>query len=320
YADQVGLDSYSPGGLASCSMCENGSYASATATSCIVCPPFQVGNDDGTGCTSMPGFYADDEGSVLGAPEGVRDDVSGMTATTLDLEKGYWRATESSTEVLPCLTENHCKGGAEPSELCSEGYEGPLCAVCMDDYAATGSGADMQCKECTGSATATVAAGASVFIVVVGLFAFRLFKSKGSVASAIEHEAVSEKLGFVSDMIAKYQPPAKIILSYFQIVCRLSFVYDIRFPKIFTKMANSVSVVVNLDFIAFMPIGCMASTNFHRSLVGYTLGPLVVFAAMLTLFQFTKKSRPEFANRVFSYFLALTFLILPSVSIKIFST
>jgi hypothetical protein len=152
-------------------MCENGSYASATATSCIVCPPFQVGNDDGTGCTSMPGFYADDEGSVLGAPEGVRDDVSGMTATTLDLEKGYWRATESSTEVLPCLTENHCKGGAELSELCSEGYEGPLCAVCMDDYAATGSGADMQCKECTGSATATVAAGASVFIVVVGLFA-----------------------------------------------------------------------------------------------------------------------------------------------------
>jgi|TARA_B110000208_G_C11380801_1_gene288585 hypothetical protein len=59
-------------------------------------------------------------------------------------------------------------------------------------------------------------------------------------------------------------------------VCGLSFVYDIRFPKIFTKMANSVSVVVNLDFIAFMPIGCMAAANFHRSLVGYTLGPLVV--------------------------------------------
>jgi hypothetical protein len=100
------------------------------------------------------------------------DSTYGMTVMNMELEPGFWRATNSSKEVLPCLNEDHCKGGAEPSELCSEGYEGPLCAVCMGDYAATGSGADMQCKACTGSATATVAAGASVFVVVVSLFAY----------------------------------------------------------------------------------------------------------------------------------------------------
>jgi hypothetical protein len=34
--------------------------------------------------------------------------------------------------------------------------------------------------------------------------------------------------------------------------------------------------VANLDFVAYMPVGCVAATNFHSSLVGYTLGPLVV--------------------------------------------
>ena len=77
-------------------------------------------------------------------------------------------------------------------------------------------------------------------------------------------------------LLAQYQPPAKIVLSYAQIVSGLSFVYDIRFPVAFTAMVNAISVVVNLDFVGFMPIGCVASTNFHSSLVGYTLGPLVV--------------------------------------------
>ena len=79
----------------------------------------------------------------------------------------------------------------------------------------------------------------------------------------------------------------------------MSFVYDIRMPRFFTNIINSISIVVNLDFIAFMPIGCMVETSFHRNLVGYTLGPLFVFAVMLVLFGVTRKSKPEFANRVF---------------------
>ncbi|GMI38133.1 hypothetical protein TeGR_g10821 [Tetraparma gracilis] len=289
-------------------------FHGATAFSQDISPWFQSANTERTSCTTMPGFYADDEGSVLGAPEGVRDDVSGMTSSTLDLEKGYWRATEISTEVLPCVSKDHCQGGVALSEMCSEGYEGPLCAACSEDYAATGSGADLQCKECAGSATATIAIGASAFVVAVGLAVYRLFYTASSMVSE------NEELGLVADLIQRYQPTAKIFLAYFQIVCQLSFVYDLRFPKVFTGLLNSISTVVNLDFVAYMPVGCVAATNFHSSLVGYTLGPLVVFAAMLLLYWAKKGSKPEFANKVFGYFLALTFLLLPSVSIKIFST
>ena len=79
----------------------------------------------------------------------------------------------------------------------------------------------------------------------------------------------------------------------------MSFVYDIRMPKFFTDIVNSISVVVNLDFVEFTPAGSMAETSIHRNLVGDTLAPLFVFAAMLVLFGVTRKSKPEFANRVF---------------------
>ncbi|GMI20590.1 hypothetical protein TeGR_g10141 [Tetraparma gracilis] len=100
----------------------------------------------------------------------------------------------------------------------------------------------------------------------------------------------------------------------------LAFVYDIRMPKKFTELANYLSAAVNVDFISFMPIGCMTPTNFHSSLVGYTAGFLLVFAVMLAAWACNRKSKPEFANKIFGYFLALTFLVLPSISIKIFST
>ena len=163
--------------------------------------------------------YADaDAGECIAVFEGMSDSTFGMTVTNMELEPGFWRATRSSEELLPCLNADHCKGGAEPSETCSEGYEGPLCAACSEDYAATGSGAGLQCKECAGSATATIAIGASAFVVAVGLAVYRLFYTTSSMVSE------NEELGLVADLIQRYQPPVKIFLAYFQIVCQLSFV------------------------------------------------------------------------------------------------
>ena len=267
----------------------------------------------------------------VAVPEGVSDELGGMNVTSLFLEQGYWRTSKDSMEVLPCLSEEHCQGGSVPAENCAEGYTGPLCAVCSEGFAAVGAGADLQCNECTGSSTVTVAVGISVVLLVIGIFAYRLCKSKGSVnganaaidgyggASDLQTHG-SEKIGLVSGLVEKYQPPAKIALSYYQIVCGLSFVYDLRFPKTFTNVINAVSSVVNLDFVSFMPLGCISETSFHHSLVGYTLGPLLILALMIVGYLSTRERNPVFANHIFSYFLALTFLILPSVSIKIFST
>ena len=53
-----------------------------------------------------------------------------VTLQTLSIERGYWRATASSTEVLACYNADACLGGVTGTPgYCLDGYEGP-CA-CM---------------------------------------------------------------------------------------------------------------------------------------------------------------------------------------------
>ena len=66
----------------------------------------------------------------------------------------------------------------------------------------------------------------SVIIIIIGIFAYRLLKTKRTVLDAIEasaddaerasgaQEMVNEKLGLLTANIEKYQPTAKIFLSY----------------------------------------------------------------------------------------------------------
>jgi hypothetical protein len=216
-------------------------------------------------CSCGIGEYKDDENAACSLVfDGLSESIGGMNVTNLDLQVGYWRTGADSMEVLPCLSDEHCLGGSDLSELCSEGHEGPLCATCQEGFAAVGAGADLSCEECTGSALATIAAGGSVFFVIVSFFIYRLCKSRTASDAASEAmddfdrasesaDKYSEKIGVITDLISKYQPMGKIFLSYFQIVCGLSFVYDLKFPDIFTKIIRSMSSVVNLDIVSFMP-------------------------------------------------------------------
>lgn len=48
------------------------------------------------------------------------------TLETLSIERGYWRATPSSQDVLACYNADACLGGATgTADYCLEGYEGP---------------------------------------------------------------------------------------------------------------------------------------------------------------------------------------------------
>lgn len=51
----------------------------------------------------------------------------GVTLQTLDIEDGYWRATNTSrgSDILPCYNEGACGGGVTDSAgYCAEGYTG----------------------------------------------------------------------------------------------------------------------------------------------------------------------------------------------------
>ena len=120
------------------------------------------------------------------------------------------------------------------------------------------------------------------------------------------------------------QPYIKIVFAYFQVVGGLGFLFGIKFPPIYSKFSSFIGGLVSLDFISFLPVGCMAPTDFYNSLLAYTLLPLLVSAILIGYYIALSKrsdaSSSQLRNKIFELFLTLTFILLPSVSVKIFST
>lgn len=165
-----------------------------------------------------------------------------MNVTTLNLINGYWRTTSNPYEVLPCLGMHHCTSGTDPAKMCAEGYEGPLCAVCSKGYTALGSGADLVCNVCTGSAEGTVTVGLALIggvVLFIFIWCLRNAREKNEdeqsltlndgqapldTGSRLERQtsrarAISEsaqaKVAAITEFIDNVQPFAKIFLASF---------------------------------------------------------------------------------------------------------
>ncbi|CAN0527792.1 unnamed protein product, partial [Laminaria digitata] len=79
-------------------------------------------------------------------PAGAIANSSGTTVATLSLEKGYFRTSNQSHEILKCFHQNACVGGTDTAKYCAPGYTGPYCAVCDDGYTA---GLAYSCNICS---------------------------------------------------------------------------------------------------------------------------------------------------------------------------
>ena len=60
---------------------------------------------------------------------------SGVTMLEdLEIDKGYWRATNSSRDILECYNGDACRGGLTGAiDYCSAGYRGP-CELARQDF------------------------------------------------------------------------------------------------------------------------------------------------------------------------------------------
>lgn len=87
----------------------------------------------GTVCTGCPEPCDDCIFDTL-APKCVTLSAAGIahasspgSETTIEdivIDKGYWRATNTSTSILECYNEDACPGGITTGK-CNTGYEGP---------------------------------------------------------------------------------------------------------------------------------------------------------------------------------------------------
>ena len=287
---------------------------------CAICPQNTVSDVTSTSCITQPGYYVDPDGEIVQAPDGVSKDVGDMQLKGLSLAPGFWRTNSNSTEILPCLNEDHCVGGSDPSSYCAEGYTGPLCAVCSSGYAAVGAGESLSCNQCSGPPTATVAVAVTFVVVFLSVSIIQLFRDKDSTRGRPIDSAISA----AAAKFDKVQPYIKVVFAYYQVVGGLGFLFGIKFPPIFSAVTSIFGGMVSLDFISFLPLGCMAPAHFYNTLLVYTLLPLltsiILIGAYFVLHKRTDRRSVFLCNKLFEVFLAMTFILLPSVSIKIFST
>ena len=332
-------------GAGTCTQCGPASIAPETSSpSCLSCNANLVANENNTECVSQPGFYKSPTADeAISVPEGVSANSSAMTLYTLELLEGYYRTTSNSTQILPCLNEAHCAGGSDPSSYCADGHEGPLCAVCASGFAAIGAGEAMACYECTANTSAFVIIGIVAMILVILVPCYIMFKRKRSKGEELELEVegneereetteppplTRRKKAALKDAAAerlkKAKPITKIVFAYFQVVGGLGSLFGIEFPPYYKKVTSFLGGLVSLDFISILPLGCMAPTDFYNALLVYTLLPILISAVLIGYYIFLSRRSDDKAIsrriKVFETFLVLTFLVLPTVSVKIFST
>ncbi|GMH50627.1 hypothetical protein TL16_g00828 [Triparma laevis f. inornata] len=301
----------------SCTVCEEGKYAENEGnTECKFCDDdemlvgsttLQNGTTSANGCICPTGEYVQfSENTCQKEPEGVETTIDAMTVKTLNVKEGYWRTNASSFEVLPCLSPEHCLGGPNPAYQCKEGHTGPLCAVCQDGFASTGSGMFFKCSTCEGGdATTTIAIGFGAFLTCCCI---RKKKKKGREGNDDD----DDRTGLSSnDSLAANTNRVNKKLSKIDSI--LPFYTNAR------PYGKSCSLTV--EFFNMMPLGCVINRNFHHALMVYTLVRFLTGVAMMTAYVILKRLRKvEASNTVYGWFLFTTFLILPSVSTKLFST
>jgi hypothetical protein len=114
-----------------------------------------------------------------------------------------------------------------------------------------------------------------------------------------------------------------VIFAYFQVTGGLGFLFGITFPAFYSRFTSFFSGIASADVNNAMPIGCVVPLSHYISLLFYTLVPILLSLILLGLYlKFAKKDEASISlqNNLFEGFLVLSFLLLPNISIKIFST
>eukprot|EP00519_Triparma_laevis_P010367 CAMPEP_0182498006 /NCGR_PEP_ID=MMETSP1321-20130603/6353_1 /TAXON_ID=91990 /ORGANISM="Bolidomonas sp., Strain RCC1657" /LENGTH=1411 /DNA_ID=CAMNT_0024702007 /DNA_START=67 /DNA_END=4302 /DNA_ORIENTATION=- len=322
-----------------CDPCEDGRYKDHVGTeSCTVCDTsgikgafMSVPGVDKTSiasCACGIGKVSDGTLCMDCVSEGMNCTSVGLTIETIPMREGFWRSSPASTKFLTCLNPKHCKGGVETTDLCSDGYTGPLCAVCASGYAAVGFGESLTCNSCDrGTEVVTAIVIISMLLLIAMLFfcCLRKKRKEEDAQSLLRQNSNASMLIEKSiKRFEKYQPIFKMIVTYFQVVGGLGYIYGLRFPPIFTSITSFIGGLASFNFISFIPLGCVAQADFYSQLLVYTLTPLLISIVLIGWYKYlsgsTSPEAKDLQVKIFEVFLAITFIVLPSVSVKIFST
>ncbi|CAN0122023.1 unnamed protein product [Ectocarpus sp. 6 AP-2014] len=240
-----------------------------------------------------------------------------VTLETLSIDPGYWRATSSSKEILPCYNADACLGGVTGTAgYCLESYEGPYCSICSDGYA---SNLGYSCSKCFSRS------GGIVF--ALGMAVLALFVAVVVITYIMSGEA-GERRMYVFERLGWYVPlqSVKIVIVSWQILTQFASAANVVYPGVYQQFLDGLKVF-GFDLGWLLSAGCVLDIDFHGRLLAATIGP--IFAVLLLAGTYAAATRINreadeklqiiWDKHVF-VFLLLTFLVYSSVSSTVFKT
>eukprot|EP00903_Cladosiphon_okamuranus_P018352 g16884.t1 len=310
--------------------CAAGSYRKDTNTDeeeptaryevvCLDCPDWA----ECSGCSIARGNVV----PTCEAPlENTEATQPGTTLETLDIARGYWRATNDSDNVLACYNADACIGGRTGADdFCAPGYTGPYCAVCETDFFPSLS---YTCTRCSSSRRGGLMAAIVIAVLVVSCALVATVQYLVSTKQLEEGNA-----GCFRRRILRAIPlqALKIIVVVWQILTQFADAASVTYPGVYQDFLSAIDVV-NFDLGSVLSAGCLwFNVDFHDRLLVNTLGPLVVVGLLgITYWIAMYRNNSITASgdavveqiryRHQTVLLLVTFLIYSSVSSTVFQT
>jgi len=328
-----------------CEDCPRDTYTDTAGTS--ICDDCETGTASHAGSTSCAlaaeGYFLHDKEGFLSCSDnewkGIDCSMRGSTLSNLHLHKGFWRSSSTADQIFECRDgkDGPCRGGNQTESLCRTGSTSYLCSVCEDEWYSY----NFKCHPCKFDR--------GIFILTAFCFLFVLIGA-ATIMCCYGEELEKRIHYFISPAV---RSRSKILVSFSQIMFTLPGMLALAFPTNFEDFLNNVFRFLSLSFVVELNwLSCLFSSNYVANFLISTVSPVVLcFLGLLGMAHAKNKMRvrqqkarlqvedPDGLGQIqlrilhtafeahyrltskkyITAFLLISYVILPRVSITIFS-
>ena len=249
-------------------------------------------------------------------------DTPGVTIETIPLLLGYYRISNSSSDLRRCPdfgNTSGCVGGLSDGEgPCKEWLEGPYCRLCnVTDNSRYYDAETSECALCEGTVWLPLVVGAVVVVAVLaGVVLWHRLRPHQRVRWLARLARQLWRLYTQLSLRAK----GKQLLGFYQVATRVASVYDVPMPDA-VKQLLSIFELFNINIGGIgLPLQCLGLGTYQQQLMTTMLAPAVLAAVLLLGFiaRSCCKGGPSRLSNGFlaalPWLLPLSFLVFPMVS------
>jgi hypothetical protein len=255
--------------------CNKGTYTPAgthrqSELACVPCPSHTTtlarGAGGLAGCICEHGFFhrTPSAGICEQCPAGGFCSEWNTLVSTIRLEAGWWRVSNTSSDLRACPIAKPCLGNlnsASPtSSVCGPGVDPavPYCSHCLDHprfYLDSGSGA---CKACSESRDVLLAYIGALLLLTVGVMLWWRRCMAGSARLRLVRMSLLN-LGQRISIEAKF----KQLLGFYQIITHLHRVFGVDLPDEYKSLQRVLGIFsVDIFSLPGVEMGCFGLPSF----------------------------------------------------------